>query len=169
VKAKVLVGLAGAVIGMAMLAPMGQAQTPGNIAVLAVCNTEPETTAVLNNTDTPLTIFTLGSIKDPQVFEPIPVNYELAPGASVIFYLGPTSPMPVLSPQRIYDNTAPDEGALVVTSAGTLTALCGSGAGSLAGLGSNVAATATPVPASPSSPPTSTIITPPDTGDGGMR
>jgi hypothetical protein len=154
-----------AVVGTGFVA---SAQTPGGVAVLAVCNTEPETTAIINTTAAPITLVSLGSIKDPQVFEPIAINQELAPGASVVFYLGPTSPSPALSTLRIYDNTAPDEGAVVVTSIGTVTALCGSGAGSLAGLGSNVGTPPTVVP-SPAAGPSISPITPPSTGSGGLR
>ena len=147
---------------------VGLAQTPGSVAVLAVCNTEPETTAIINTTDAPITLVSLSSIKDPQVFEPIAINQELAPGASVVFYLGPTSPSPALSTLRIYDNTAPDEGAVVVTSIGTVTALCGSGASSLVGQGSNVGTPPTAVP-SPAVVPSTSPITPPSTGGAGLR
>src|SRR5688572_18034703 len=125
------------------------AQTPGNVTVLAVCSTEPETTAIINTTDQPVAIFSLSSIKDPQPYEPIAVNQELAPGASVTFYLGPTAPAPALSTARIYDNTAPDEGAVVETNLGLLTALCGSGSTSLTGLGQSIAPAPTAVPSQP--------------------
>jgi hypothetical protein len=145
-----------------------EAQTAGSVSVLAVCNTEPETTAVINTTESPITLISLSSIKDPAPYEPILINQELAPGASVVFYLGPSAPVPALSPLRIYDNTAPDEGAVLVTSLGTVTALCGSGASSLVGLGSNVPATPTAI-AAPVSPPASSPITPPSTGEAGLR
>ena len=156
----------GAVIGVYTVS--ASAQTPGGVAVLAVCNTEPETTAIINTTASPITLLSLSSIKDPQVFEPIALNQELAPGASVVFYLGPTSPSPALSTLRIYDNTATDEGAVVVTSIGTVTALCGSGAGSLTGLGSNVGTPPTAVP-SPTAVGGLSPITPPSTGSAGLR
>ena len=163
-----LFALAMAMLAVAVSGLVSSAQTPGNVTVLAVCNTEPETTAILNTTDEPVAIYSLSSIKDPQPYEPIAVNQELAPGASVIFYLGPTAPAPALSTARIYDNTAPDEGAVVETSLGILTALCGSGSTSLTGLGQNMA----PAPTTVSVQPTATqgvLISPPSTGDGGLR
>ena len=157
-----------AVLAVAMSGLVSSAQTPGNVTVLAVCNTEPETTAIINTTDAPVAIFSLSSIKDPQPYEPIAVNQELAPGASVTFYLGPTAPAPALSTARIYDNTAPDEGAVVETSLGILTALCGSGSTSITGLGPSVALAPTAVPAQPAATP-GVLISPPSTGDGDLR
>jgi hypothetical protein len=166
VKRLVVVAIAALAVGLPVLAT--SAQTPGNVTVLAVCNTEPETTAIINTTDQPVAIFSLSSIKDPQPYEPIPVNQELAPGASVTFYLGPTAPAPALSTARIYDNTAPDEGAVVETNLGLLTALCGSGSTSLTGLGPSVAPAPTAVPAQPTAT-QGVLISPPSTGDGGLR
>jgi hypothetical protein len=166
VKRLVVVAMAALVVVLPVLAT--SAQTPGNVTVLAVCNTEPETTAIINTTDEPVAIFSLSSIKDPQPYEPIAVNQELAPGASVTFYLGPTAPAPALSTARIYDNTASDEGAVVETNLGLLTALCGSGSTSLTGLGPSVAPTPTAVPAPPTVTP-GVLISPPSTGDGGLR
>ena len=157
-----------AVLALAMSGLVTSAQTPGSVTVLAVCNTEPETTAILNTTEAPIAIYSLSSIKDPQPYEPIAVNQELAPGASVTFYLGPTAPAPALSTARIYDNTAPDEGAVVETNLGMLTALCGSGSTSLTGLGASVAPAATAVPLQPTTTP-GVLISPPSTGDGGLR
>jgi len=165
---KCLIVVAMTVLAVVISELVSTAQTPGSVTVLAVCNTEPETTAILNTTDAPIAIYSLSSIKDPQPYEPIAVNQELAPGASVIFYLGPTAPAPALSTARIYDNTAPDEGAVVETNLGILTALCGSGSTSLTGLGASVAPAPTAVPVQP--PATSgVLISPPSTGDGGLR
>jgi hypothetical protein len=153
-------------------AAQGRAQTAGTITVLAVCNTEPETTAILNNTDTAINIVSVSSIKDPQPFEPITINQTLAPGASVTYYLGPSSPFPAISNTRIYDNTAADEGAVVVTSAGTLTALCGSGSASLSPGGATALPSPTPSPTSVVASPGGgggQSIAPPNTGDGGLR
>jgi hypothetical protein len=164
---------AGIVAGAAMFgASQGDAQTAGTITVLAVCNTEPETTAILNNTDTAINIVSVSSIKDPQPFEPITVNQTLAPGASVTYYLGPSSPFPALSNTRIFDNTAPDEGAVVVTSAGTLTALCGSGSASLTPGGATALPSPTPSPTAVVTTPgggSGQSIAPPNTGNAGLK
>ncbi len=165
---KYLVVVAMAVLAVTMSGLVTSAQTPGSVTVLAVCNTEPETTAILNTTNEPVAIYSLSSIKDPQPYEPIAVNQELAPGASVTYYLGPTAPAPALSTARIYDNTAPDEGAVLETNLGILTALCGSGSTSLTGLGQSMAPAPTAVPSQPTATP-GVLISPPSTGDGGMR
>jgi hypothetical protein len=90
------------------------------------CTSNPETTAVKNNTNRAIKIKTLGSIDDPRSNEPFLVNRTLKPGKTTTFESGPkANGSNALTKAYIYDNEAGSkEGARVSTSVGRFVDKC---------------------------------------------
>jgi hypothetical protein len=89
------------------------------------CTSNPERTAVKNNTNSSIKVKKVSSINDPRSNEPFTVNRTLKAGKTITFESGPNARSNVLTRQYIYDNEAGSkEGARVFTSVGRFVDKC---------------------------------------------
>lgn len=89
------------------------------------CTSNPERTAVKNNTNSSIKVNKVSSINDPRSNEPFTVNRTLKAGKTITFKSGPNARSNVLTRQYIYDNDAGSrEGARVSTSVGRFVDKC---------------------------------------------
>ena len=89
------------------------------------CTSNPERTAVKNNTNSSIKVKKVGSINDPRSNEPFTVNRTLKAGKAITFESGPNARSNVLTKAYIYDNEAGSkEGARVFTSVGRFVDKC---------------------------------------------
>jgi hypothetical protein len=173
------------------LASTSEAQTFTNVTVIVSCRTNPETVSVANLTNAPITVVGVTSLYAPLGAEPFVVNFRLQPGLAVTFSSGPAAVEGVqgtLTRQEIFTDNDPREGVSVIVDgpSGRLNlpgVLCSAVSGTFnigpSAAGAPVQPTATrppaaaPPPATTSIPPpaaaTGATITPPSTGDAGLR
>jgi hypothetical protein len=90
------------------------------------CTSNPETTAVTNNTNKPIKVKKVSSIYKPRPgVEPVPVNRTLKPDKSITFESGQKADSNILTKQYIYENDVGSrEGARVFTSVGRFIDKC---------------------------------------------
>ena len=89
------------------------------------CTSNPERTAVKNNTNSSIKVKKVSSINDPRSNEPFTVNRTLKAGKTITFESGPKARSNVLTKAYIYDNDAGSkEGARVSTSEGRFVDKC---------------------------------------------
>jgi len=98
----------------------------GDVKVTLNCTGNPEMTRIDNLGSVPLTVTSVGSIKDPGANEPVAVNRTLGPGKTVIYRsgIGATSGT-ILTTSFLFDDAAGDaEGVRLATNAGTIEKRC---------------------------------------------
>jgi hypothetical protein len=90
------------------------------------CTSNPETTAITNNTNKPIKVNKVGSIYRPRPgVEPRLVNKTLKPDKTITFESGQKADSNVLTKQYIYENDVGSrEGARVFTSVGRFIDKC---------------------------------------------
>jgi hypothetical protein len=107
------------------LAPRFAEAAPA-VQVNVNCTSNPERTAVKNNSSKTIKVKTVSSIYKPRPgVEPVSVNRTLKPGKTITFQSGPKARGSyVLTKQYIYENDVNGEGAKVTTSVGRFTDHC---------------------------------------------
>jgi hypothetical protein len=89
------------------------------------CTSNPETTAVTNNTNKPIKVKKVGSIYQPRSNEPFVLNRTLKPDKTITFESGQKADSNTLTKQYIYENdVGRSEGARVFTSVGRFIDKC---------------------------------------------
>ena len=131
-----LVIAAGLVLVLMMFAAFGPASEGGvaprlaeaapAVGVNVNCTSNPETTAVTNNTNRPIKVKKVGSIYQPRSNEPFVVSRTLKPGKRMNFVSGSkANGSNALTKQYIYENDVGSrEGARVFTSVGRFIDKC---------------------------------------------
>ncbi len=123
------------VVAFALLAPASQkgvgprladaAPAAPAVEVRVDCASNPELTAITNNTHKSFTVEKVGSMYEPRSDEPFVAGGELAPGVTGVVESGPKADANVLTNKFIYDdNVGSEEGAWVATSVGEFTESC---------------------------------------------
>jgi hypothetical protein len=100
----------------------GLAEAVPAVKVIVNCDSNPEQTRVMNNTNRLITIKTVGSIYRPYAYEPFVVNRKLGPHRTITFQSGSKAEgRNELTTAYIYnsDVVGNKEGARVRTSVGT--------------------------------------------------
>jgi hypothetical protein len=125
--------LVGVLTLFAMFAPVSErglaprpAEAAAKVLVSVNCQSNPETTRVVNNTGRSIKIRKVGSIFQPRSNEPFRVNRTLRPHRAITFESGSSANQNVLTRQFIYNNdVGRKEGARVATSIGRFVDRCG--------------------------------------------
>ena len=102
------------------------AEAAPNVGVIAMCDGNPESVRVVNNTNHRIMVKTVGSVYRPYDFEPITFNLTLRRGRAITFESGPRANGNVLTKQYIFNSDVGSrEGARVATSVGRFVDRCG--------------------------------------------
>lgn len=120
----------GAFAGESRAAGLGPAQK-GKVKVRVDCYSEPETVAVVNNTDGIVVLHSISSVHKPHTPEPVDVGTKLAPNEWAFFSAGrgakDTGNFTLVADSFIFEDQAADtgeEGVRMTTSAGTVSVMC---------------------------------------------